>query len=210
MKNENQFTLTPLVKAASGTVVTVNVKTATKIEGKVAPAERSKQTINLASNVKAETVTDYSSGVIKDVMKTAGLDSIKITSTSRTPAEQAEIMYGNIVTHGVDAQKKLYGASGDKVVDEYSNALTSKKNKEEIISAMGDKIVSIHENTPNAFKHVSDPNVLNVIDIAPSSIPSDKQKSFKEAINGESRIKKAFFPPTDPAFHIEIEQPEVK
>jgi len=65
-------------------------------------------------------VSVYSRKVIEEILKKSGVPQITVTSTARTPNEQARIMYENIERHGVAHQKKLYGPSGDKVIDEYS------------------------------------------------------------------------------------------
>ena len=51
----------------------------------------------------------HSKSVLIDIMHRAGVASILITSTARTPADQARIMYDNIERYGVAHQKLLYG-----------------------------------------------------------------------------------------------------
>ena len=53
------------------------------------------------------------------------------------------------------------------------------------------------------------PRVLNIIDIAQSSIAKNLRKKFKTSIKNEKRIQKAFSSP-DSTFYIEIKQPEEK
>lgn len=153
-------------------------------------------------------VSKYSRSVILDVMKESGVSSVTITSTARTPLEQARIMYENIEQHGVSHQKKLYGRYGDKVIDEYTALKSKKLSKSDIISGMKVKITNL--GSRNVSRHAGDPKVINVIDIAPSSIPINLRDSFSKAIATESRIGKFFEPPKDPAFHIEIDQPASK
>ena len=56
--------------------------------------------------------------------------------------------------------------------------------------------------------HVADPIKLNVIDIAPSSIDPGLRKLFVDAVLGDERVAKYLGPPKDPAYHLEIPQPE--
>ena len=56
--------------------------------------------------------------------------------------------------------------------------------------------------------HVADPMKLNVIDIAPSSINPSLRSLFVKAVLGEKRVAKYLGPPKDPAYHLEIPQPE--
>jgi hypothetical protein len=74
------------------------------------------------------------------MLKEANISSAIITSTVRTPADQARIMYDNIIAHGVNEQKNLYGAGGDKVIDEYSRLKKLGKTDKEIKAGMEDKI----------------------------------------------------------------------
>ena len=54
-------------------------------------------------------------------------------------------------------------------------------------------------------RHASDPKVLNVFDLAPSSI-KDKV-AFEHAVKADKRVSYFLVPPTDPGYHLEIPQP---
>lgn len=151
------------------------------------------------------TVSMYSRRVLADIMKKSGVSQVTITSTARTAYDQARIMYENIERHGVAQQKKLYGSHGDKVIDEYSLLKSKGKSKQDIISGMSAMITSI--GPTGVSRHAGNPNKLNVIDIAPSSIPLALRRKFESAVNSDSRVSKFITSPTDPAYHIEIPQP---
>jgi hypothetical protein len=53
--------------------------------------------------------------------------------------------------------------------------------------------------------HAADPKVLNVFDVAPSSI-ADKM-AFEMAVRADRRVSKFLLPPNDPGYHLEIPQP---
>ncbi|MCP4114989.1 MAG: hypothetical protein GY737_06195 [Desulfobacteraceae bacterium] len=56
-------------------------------------------------------------------------------------------------------------------------------------------------------KHGADSSKVNVIDISPRTLkPKNKQSEFEKAIKESSKIDRHFFPPKDPAIHIEIKQ----
>src|SRR5262249_38587562 len=61
----------------------------------------------------------YSRRVLVDILQTAKLASAQISSTSRSPTDQARVMFDNLERYGVEQQKKLYGPAGDKVIDVY-------------------------------------------------------------------------------------------
>lgn len=150
-------------------------------------------------------VSAYSRKVIGEILKKSGVPQITVTSTARTPNEQARIMYENIERHGVAHQKKLYGPSGDKVIDEYSSLKAKGKAKTEIISGMSAKISYLGPS--KVSRHTGDPNKLNVVDIAPSSINLTLRKKFEDAVRNDKRVSKFLTPPGDPAYHLEIPQP---
>lgn len=151
-----------------------------------------------------DAVSQYSLQVIQEILKKANLKRAVITSTVRTPEHQALIMYNNCKKYGVKAQKKLYGAAGDKVVDIYLDGKLGNKKKKEIIETM---TATIYEMGPTKVsRHCGDPHQVNVIDIAPSSI-ADKS-AFESILKTDSRVKAITPHESDPAYHLEILQPK--
>ena len=151
-------------------------------------------------------VSAYSKTVLLDIMRIAGIPQIVITSTTRTAHEQARIMYENLEQHGIEHQKKLYGPYGDKIIDEYAILKRKGKIKTEIISGMTKRINALGPR--NVSKHAGDPSKLNVIDIAPGSITISARSKFEATINNDDRISTFLTPPKDPAYHLEIPQPD--
>jgi hypothetical protein len=112
-------------------------------------------------------------------------------------------MFDNIQATSVAAQKKLYAAAGDAVIDEYVKAKAAKKTPLEIKAAMEAKIIAI--GPTKVSHHAADPNVLCVFDVAPSSIA--KKVAFEKAVKADKRVRKFITPPLDPGYHLEIPQP---
>ena len=163
-------------------------------------------TISFSSSANQKVVSDKTKKILVDILNVADLQSCFITSTSRTPADQARVMFDNIMAHGVPAQKALYGAAGDMVIDEFVKAKNSGKDPVSIKAAMEAKILSIGPGSVS--HHCADPAVLNVVDIAPSSI-KDKvafEKAVKTAM--KKKVVSKFLTPGngDPAYHLEIPQ----
>ncbi len=128
----------------------------------------------------------------------------RITSSARTPQQQAQAMYNNIVAHGVAAQKKLYGSGGDQVIDVYSAQKAAGKTQDEILAAMVAKILEV--GPEHVSRHTADFKKLVVVDIAPSSI-ANKNAFITTAIQYKAKgTISQFFQPGDgdPAFHLEI------
>jgi hypothetical protein len=159
--------------------------------------------ITFGKNAKKEFVTNFSLKVLEDILQAAGLNSAVISSTARPPADQARVMFDNIQSTSVAAQKKLYAAAGDAVIDEYVKAKAAKKTPIEIKAAMEAKIIAI--GPTKVSHHAADPNVLCVFDVAPSSIA--KKAAFEKAVRADKRVQKFITPPLDPGYHLEIPQP---
>ncbi len=150
--------------------------------------------IKFATSANRSTVSNYTMDVITDLLIKSGNNSAIITSTTRTPSDQARIMYGNIRSQGVAKQKALYGPSGDRVIDFYPDQ-----------NAMLQEILSIGPSKVSA--HCADPSKLNVLDISPNSIRYGP--AFINAILNDPRVGKFLGPSdNDPAYHIEIPQPQ--
>lgn len=166
----------------------------------------SQPTMNFGSNANQSVVSNNTKAVLKEILNHAGLDSCMITSTSRTPADQARVMYNNLVAHGVAAQKKLYAAAGDLVIDVYVQQKAAGKNAAKIKAAMEAKINAI--GPEKISHHCADPAKLNVIDVSPASIVN--KHAFENAVHAALNSGKVsrFITPNngDPAYHIEIPQ----
>ncbi len=160
--------------------------------------------ITFGSNARQESVTSYSMGVLKEIVAAAGLKSALISSTSRTPADQARVMFNNLEKYGVAHQKALYGRSDDSVIDVYARSKAAGKTSDQIKADMETKIKEV--GPTNVSRHTGDPNVLNVFDVAPSSI-TDKV-AFEKAVKADTRVTKFLVPPQDPGYHLEIPQPK--
>jgi len=151
-----------------------------------------------------ENVTNFSLKVLEDILEKAGLTSALITSTARTPADQARVMYANLEKEGVDAQRKLYKDPGRQAIEVYRLGKLAGKDAATIQAEMRDKIIELGPTTVS--RHASDPKILNVFDVAPSSIAN--RPAFETKVRAEKRVAKFLLPPNDPGYHLEIPQPQ--
>lgn len=169
----------------------------------------SQATIKFTPSANASDVSEYSKDVLRNILQESGCDSCVITSTTRTPGSQALAMFKNIEAFGASGQLKLYGPAGDMVIEEYQKKKAEGLGQQPILAAMEAKIKAIGPS--NVSLHCADPNELNVIDIAPTSIV--KKAAFLAALTnakGKGLVSRFFSPGDhDPAFHIEIPQPHV-
>ncbi|OWP82742.1 hypothetical protein BWK59_14260 [Flavobacterium davisii] len=166
--------------------------------------KKSKNTlqINYGPNANRNYVSTHTVGILNRIAKEANVNSLTITSTLRSPEDQVRAMYNNLQRQGVKRQKQLYGSAGDQVIDLYAKAKLKGLSADEIKAKMLEKIMGIGPS--KVSKHCGDPNVLNVIDIAPSTIVN--KRSFINAVSGSQEVSKFLQPPTDPAYHLEIPQ----
>jgi hypothetical protein len=158
--------------------------------------------INFGEGINSETVSQITRNILQEVMSCAGITSLRITSTTRTPESQASAMYDNCENLGATNQKDLYANAGDQVIDAYSQGKAQNLSRDQIIQMMISKINEV--GPTNVSKHCANPDVLNVIDISPSSISN--QGAFENCLASNPGISNFIAPPTDPVFHIEIPQ----
>ena len=147
--------------------------------------------VNFANPIFAQRVSLYSISVIKISMAEAGVYSVTISSTARTPEEQVNAMYNNLK----NKQTCNYAPAGRAVVSRYPN-------KQEMLKEV------YRQGPSKVSKHCADFRQLNVIDIAPRSVSN--RAAFHRALLNNSKISRVLDPWTpskDPVFHIEIPQP---
>jgi CO/xanthine dehydrogenase Mo-binding subunit len=137
-------------------------------------------------------------GILREILKVAGVAGANVTSAYRTPAEQARVMYENCVSKGGDYNHALYCASGDHVVDVFE--ANHDQPRDTVIQLMTEKILEIGPS--NVSMHMSDTHYT--FDVAPSSIPADRHAAFVAAALRNKAVSKLLQPPKDPAFHLEI------
>ena len=158
--------------------------------------------IRFGKYARPEVVSVYALSVVKDLLRNSGNYSALITSTLRTPADQARAMYNNLIggPEQVARQKALYGKNGDQIIDAFVAAQAAGEDKRGILNAMIEKIEEI--GPTKVSRHMADFSKLVVLDIAPSSIKYKKR--FKEEVELDERVSRFYYPPKDPAFHLEI------
>ena len=156
-------------------------------------------------------VSDYSIQVIKIALKEAGLKTGVITSTIRTPEEQAAIMLQN-AKKNLQKQYDLYGDSGDLVLDVYEE----NKTKSDVLKLMVEEIVRLGKEGERVSKHCVTKEVylknnvfdigLNSMRVANTNFDSKKFTEVLKKLKNEGYID-TFIDETmksNTAWHIEI------
>lgn len=164
-------------------------------------------------------VSVYAISVIKMALKKAGMSQAVITSTIRKPDEQAAIMYEN-AKKNLPGQFKLYGLTGDKVLNVYKSNIT--KNKNDVIMLMKEKIEDELKKGNKTSKHVvteAQYKTLNIFDIGVNSTRAAGVATFDiqkfsnalDELNKEGYIQNMIdeTKKTNSCWHIEI-KPDIK
>lgn len=195
-----------LIGDAALTPTAKKVVAAKKAARALTGAKAAQAAVSFGPNARVDALTPFSKKVLQDIMRKAGVTTAVITSTQRTPADQARAMFENCESQGVKSQKDLYGPNGDLVIDVFVAGKAAGKTAAQIQKEMEKKILALGPS--NVSHHAADPKVLNVFDVAPTSIPAAQQAAFEKAVRADKRVRKFFTPSQgDPGFHIEIAQP---
>lgn len=127
-------------------------------------------------------VSAYSINVIKLALLESNMTHAVITSTLRTPEDQAEIMYKN-ATINLTAQLALYGEHGKTVLNVFKN--NKNKEKDDVIKLMADEIESLLKRGNKTSQHcttIENFKSLNTFDIGLNSTRLKSRNFNKEKL----------------------------
>lgn len=132
-------------------------------------------------------VSAYAINVVKLALIESKMTHAVITSTLRTPQDQAEIMYKNAKLDFTQ-QERLYGSAGDSVLAVYK--ANKAKSKDQVIKLMKEKIESLLDEGKRTSQHcvtLESFKSLNTFDIGCASTERAPGRFDKKALT------KAFF-----------------
>ena len=140
-------------------------------------------------------ISEDAKHALASVLTAANVQGCVITSTVRTCAEQAKVMYGFITTYGVAAARNLYGGEGNQVVDVYVAQTNANQDEAATLAAMAAKIKAVLPEAINNhhLMHVDRPG-YDVFDVSLDSIPGDKRDSFIKAAKASSLFHRVLSP----------------
>ena len=176
-----------------------------RVEVKYNKSEIDLSVVGKDNSVKMDRISSYSLNIIKQIARNSNNPKVTITSTTRTPMEQAKEMYNGCLEYGITEQYKLYGSNGDKVIKVYED-LHKTKTRQEIIQAMYEKIIELGAH--NVSNHcVEDISKINAIDISIWRLKNPND--FKKEIQKFEKLQKLKFidETKRQCYHIEITQP---
>ena len=128
--------------------------------------------------ISKQIVSPYAISIIQHALQKADMPQAVITSTIRTPKEQARIMYNN-AKEDLTKQFQLYGSTGDEVLKVYK--ANQDRSESEVLQLMEDQIASLLKQGRKTSRHVVTTDQYkdcNIIDIGVSSTRKVCGKSF--------------------------------
>ena len=160
--------------------------------------------------IRGEPLAEPAARVLTEIMEESGVSALRVTSTSRTPAEQASVMYGYIVRHGADAAYRLYGAEGDAVIAVYE--AEQRHGRGPCVEAMREEVLAqlprAHAN--GRLMHTKPTHY--VFDVAIVSVDRERRAAFVAAARRHRHVSR-FLGPVDgekEAYHLEIPKAAVR
>jgi hypothetical protein len=169
--------------------------------------------VNYGANASAATVWNTTIDIIKDGLRASGQSTATITSTSRTPADQARAMFQNLVNANntvnanVANQLALYGAPGDAVINVFvqqTNGMSYPQiiqNGTTIRAAMEQEINN--QGPGNVSRHCADPTQRNVVDVGSGVFNANNSGLFITAVQNRARLIDERN--SNGCFHIEVQ-----
>lgn len=145
----------------------------------------------------ADAVSEYTRGILREVGEATENMDIYITSTARTPNDQARIMYDN-ANRDLQEQRRTYRAPGQAVIDVFEQ--NQNQPRDQVIALMEARINEL--GPASVSKHCADPNVTNVFDISISRLTNPND--FLTEIRKRSEVQTVLN--ENGAYHVEISQ----
>ncbi len=146
--------------------------------------------------------------VLIEILNSAKLTTARVTSTTRTAAEQAKVMFDFINRRGYDSALDLYGPHGDAII-EVCDASYRKHDRcePEVLPKMVEetrvqiKLLEKQGDERTELMHTSDTHYT--VDIDPESVAD--RPAFERAVESNERVSRFLKPPHDRnSYHLEI------
>jgi RHS repeat-associated protein len=164
--------------------------------------EYNKVKLEYDENADQSVMNNNYRNTLKEALFCSGNMSATITSTYRNSYNQARVMYDNVRNRGLQSQYKLYGKSGDSVLDQYNSSLS----RDKAILKMQKQIEQIENNGGWVSAHGGNYNIRGAFDISPLSLIN--KKAFSDQLikmKNSGEIEKYILPSSsEPAYHIEL------
>src|SRR5262249_19560086 len=126
--------------------------------------------------------------IVKDGLRAAGASVGTITSTLRTPADQARAMFNNCLNNGTASQLALYAAPARAVIQVYINltvALTPAQIRANAAAMLAAMVTEINNPGPEkGSRHCGGPALRTVVDVAYASFNNNNTVLLVASVQG--------------------------
>ncbi len=162
--------------------------------------------IGYGPNADAGVVWASMIDTLKDGLRAAGQSQGAISSTARTPADQARAMFNNCLNHGAASQLAIYAAAGDAVINVYVNMTAGmttaqiQANATTIRAAMEAEINA--QGPSNVSHHCADPATRCVVDFSYDIFNASNRPLFVASVQG--RVSTMLVEPSNHCYHLEL------
>lgn len=163
--------------------------------------------ITFGANADATVVSAGMTDVVKDGLRAAGASVGTITSTARSPEDQARAMFNNIRNTGAASQFALYAPPGDAVIQVYVDETAGMTpaqitaNAAAIQAAMVDEINA--QGPEKVSRHCADPAVRSVVDVSYGSFNTTNRALFITSVT--PNLTKLIDEPNNSCLHLELD-----
>ena len=143
-------------------------------------------------NADFNKITPLMFDIIKGGLRNAGQPTATITSTTRSPEDQARAMFDNLVypqrpiAENIQIQKSLYQAPGRDVIGVFESMVAG-MSREDVIairftveSAMVEKIFALGPSSVS--QHCADPSTKCVVDVGAALLPNKMGQRFSSFV----------------------------
>ncbi|WP_423740529.1 glycoside hydrolase family 19 protein [Flavobacterium columnare] len=142
-------------------------------------------------------ISQRTRSILQEVGQSSNNFDIYITSTARTPHDQARIMYDNC-SRDLAEQRRTYAPPGQRVIDVYENNLNRPRN--EVINLMETKINELGPSTVS--RHLADPAIMNTFDVSISNLSNPND--FRTQMESRPELDRLLI--ENGVYHIQINQ----
>lgn len=173
--------------------------------------------VEFGARANRAVVSSKSMRIFKELLRVAGQPTASITSTARTPADQARVMYQNLtkadktIQQNIADQISTYAAPGEAVVGVFAD-LARNKTRQQIMadqsSIRAAMLAEINRQGPvRVSKHCGDPAKTNVFDISANVFTAANGSLFYSYANDrDPRVKILDERNVNRCYHLEIPQ----
>lgn len=170
--------------------------------------------LRYGANANAGVVSAAMIDVIRDGQRAAGQSAAVITSTSRTPDDQARAMFQNLVNaantiaQNVQIQLALYGAAGDRTINVFVAQTVGMTRAQIVANATAIRAAMAQDIAANIQAwsqsgHLADPNVLVVVDVGAAPFNGQNGPLFVASV--QPRLSRFFDErATNGCYHLEL------